>query len=74
MQNTGFQEYVFGRPNLDCACMGGPGVWQCHLIDEILELSLEGAEPEEHWCRVSEGSEGDEVLWPHKGEKKSLDL
>lgn len=54
--------------------MGGPGVWQCHLIDEILELSLEGAEPEEHWCRVSEGSEGDEVLWPHKGEKKSLDL
>ena len=42
-------------------------------MDEILELRLEGAEPEEHWSRVSEGSEGDEILWPHKGEKKSLD-
>lgn len=73
MQSTGFQEYLFRRPNLHCGGMGGSSVCQCHLMDEILELRLEGAEPEEHWSRVSEGSEGDEILWPHKREKKSLD-
>ena len=72
MQSTGFQEYIFGRPNLDCGCMGGPGVWQCHLMDEILELRLEGAEPEEHWRRVSGGSEGDGSTVATKGREKSL--
>lgn len=51
--------------------MGGPGVWQCHLMDEILELRLEGAEPEkEHWRRGGGGSEEDRSTVGHKGREK----